>query len=58
MAPVTAGYHTAVVDPYNTYSTAAGWPAHPYYSRARSEPRNERVTPRATAMSVTGQVIS
>ncbi|GEM_PF-3986398 len=49
-------YHTAVVDPYDTYSTAAGWPAHPYYSRARSEPRNERVASRAAAMSVSGQV--
>jgi hypothetical protein len=37
---------------------AAGRPAHPYYSRARSEPRNERVASRATAISVSGQVIS
>jgi hypothetical protein len=29
-----------------------------FYSRARSELRNERVLSRATAMSVSGQVIS
>ncbi|MGA7742355.1 MAG: hypothetical protein ABSF35_24765 [Polyangia bacterium] len=26
-------YDTAVVDAYNTYSTAAGWPAHPYVTQ-------------------------
>lgn len=26
-------YDTAVVDAYTTYSTAAGWPAHPYVTQ-------------------------
>jgi hypothetical protein len=26
-------YDTAVVDAYKTYSTAAGWPAHPYVTQ-------------------------